>query len=96
MIRKRQQIIGQWRADYDTIRPHSSPDNKTPAEYAAISAAYRFYERVNARPPEKNPLKPKYERTEFIRTQITLFRFRHFDCNVISLFTASVLSAFRA
>lgn len=28
-------IIEQWRMDYNTIRPHSSLGNKTPAEYAA-------------------------------------------------------------
>lgn len=32
-------IIEQWRVDYNTIRPHSSLGNKTPAEYAAILVA---------------------------------------------------------
>ena len=32
-------IIEQWRTDYNTVRPHSSLDNKTPAEYAATLAA---------------------------------------------------------
>lgn len=37
-VSEARRIIEQWRTDYNEIRPHSSLDNKTPAEYAAYLA----------------------------------------------------------
>ena len=31
-------VLGEWRLDYNTIRPHSSLGNLPPADYAKLSA----------------------------------------------------------